>query len=759
MPIPGKIGRSDREAVMLVAWFVAFALIVPPVENPQISPAAHREALATFGSAIWNLRRERLLTAAKQLEAAAKQDPASIAPRRELVRVYSQMGREPEAIRIAIQVLERDPEDVDTAHRLSRLHFEAGELKYAVAVAKRASEVELPLARADKAVAILRDLATLCEKSNDPAAAADALSRAVELLVERRRDVIGARAFTPMEADTAAAECFERLGKALTKGHRFDAAVTAFESAARLFADPQVNDPSAAVRLAWNLSGVYQAMGDTANAVKHLDRFLKHRPFAPEPYERFATLLRDAGRGDEIIPLLRRSATAEPKNLPVRAVFAAELARDRGTREEADRLFRDIMNASNDPVVVAVIVRSHLAQSRAREIVAELDRAFEHLRVDKKSEKPVTDETIAAREFARDKVRIIGDILRDDGRAAVAVLRAGAADLEAGTKRNPQLYYFLGQLATRHDELALAALQFQEAVRRAPRSTRDSEGTQGDAYAALIDVLRRSGKPDQVVRVCREGMNDSALGEAFFNYYLAGALAELDDNEGALAAVEKAIAQSGDGNRLAVRIQKIYVLRLLGKWEDAIAASRKLLEEFDGPGDRLRIRYALAGAYWGAKKRDEAEVELRAILDADPDFAAACNDLGFHLADQGRALDEAERLVRHAIATDRIERRKAGHAELQNAAYIDSLGWVFFRRGQLPQARAELERAVALHAGATDPVVWDHLGDVHFRLGEKEEAKGAWQKAQSLYEKLPSGAARAGGDRLDELKRKLKRVP
>ena len=86
---------------MFASWFVWFVLAVPPGENPQISSSAHRDAVARFGTAIWNLRRERLLTAAKQLEAAAKQDPDATAPRRELVRVYSQIGRESEAIRIA----------------------------------------------------------------------------------------------------------------------------------------------------------------------------------------------------------------------------------------------------------------------------------------------------------------------------------------------------------------------------------------------------------------------------------------------------------------------------------------------------------------------------------------------------------------------------------------------------------------------------------------------------------------------------------
>src|SRR5262249_8851827 len=154
----------------------------------------------------------------------------------------------------------------------------------------------------------------------------------------------------------------------------------------------------------------------------------------------------------------------------------------------------------------------------------------------------------------------------------------------------------------------------------------------------------------------------------------------------ALAAVEKAIEQTADGDRLTVRLQKVWVLRALGKWDDALAFGKELFDEFKLPADRLRIRFELAGAYWGAGKATEAEAELRALLDPDPDHAGACNELGFHLANAGRNLDEAERLIRNAIAVDKLDRRKAGNAEPESAAYTDSLGWVLFRQGKLAEA-------------------------------------------------------------------------
>src|SRR5207237_695598 len=85
------------------------------------SGVTRRAARARDGAALWQGRRDRLLSAARSLEAAAKQDPDATAPLKELVRVYSRIGREPDAIRAARRVLEKEPTDADTAHALARL--------------------------------------------------------------------------------------------------------------------------------------------------------------------------------------------------------------------------------------------------------------------------------------------------------------------------------------------------------------------------------------------------------------------------------------------------------------------------------------------------------------------------------------------------------------------------------------------------------------------------------------------------------------
>lgn len=745
---------------MLPGLAIVFALATPPNTDPIIipTPDSHKDAVARFGAAVWNLRRDRLITAAKQLEDAAKRDPSATVPLKELIRLYSLIGREPEAIRLARKVLLNEPGDFETAHTLARLLFDVGDLKEAITAARLAAECPIPINRAEKGVGIYRDLATLCEKANEPATAEFALRKALNLLIDRRKEVIAFAAFTPVEADTAAAECLERLGKVLTKLEKYPEAAVAFTSAAKLYGDPKkANDPTAAASLDWNLATVLQAKGEFQTALTHLTRVLSHKPFSPAPYVRLAELFRSLNHSEEIVTTLESYLKKDPKNLALQTVLAAELALS-GNVPKADSLFAKIQAESNDPKLLKIILQAQLDLGNSRMIVIELDRAFEKLKDSDKEDKPLdASSNPAAKEFSAEKARAIADILNEDSRATSAILEAAANDLKLGVTHNHQTYYFLGRLAARHNKWVIAADEFKQVWRSAAK---DSKEARFDAFTAWIGVLRMVRKPAELAEACQDGLRHPELiPQVYCNFYLSQALAELRRPVEAIQAADKAIQFAGHSDRLMVRLHKVGILTILEKYDEAIDLAKQILDEFPTSADQLQTKYTLATTYWAAGKQKEGEAELRTILEIDPDYSSACNDLGFHLADQGRDLDEAERLIRNAIAIDRFDRKKTGAAELDNAAYIDSLGWVLFRKGKLQDARVELERAVKLHDGETDPIVWDHLGDVMFRLGEKARAKEDWKKAEEIYRNDFRGSLQRRDDRYEELKRKIKLVP
>jgi Tfp pilus assembly protein PilF len=122
------------------------------------------------------------------------------------------------------------------------------------------------------------------------------------------------------------------------------------------------------------------------------------------------------------------------------------------------------------------------------------------------------------------------------------------------------------------------------------------------------------------------------------------------------------------------------------------------------------------------------------------------------LADRNVNLDEAERLIRRALDADRTARKDV-EDEGDNASYLDSLGWVLFRKGKLTEAREWLEKAAALPDGGDNAEVWDHLGDVYAKLDQRAKAKEAWQTARKQYQddhRKSSAAKRA------EVEKKLK---
>src|SRR5438874_4607837 len=112
---------------------------------------------------------------------------------------------------------------------------------------------------------------------------------------------------------------------------------------------------------------------------------------------------------------------------------------------------------------------------------------------------------------------------------------------------------------------------------------------------------------------------------------------------------------------------------------------------------------------------------LRKSIELDPANAAeACNYLGYMWADHNMNLEEAEAMIRRAL-----------ESEPNNGSYLDSLGWVEFRKGKFDQALSHLLGA-AKDADHDDPVVFEHIGDTYLKLNRVPEALESWQKALAL---------------------------
>ncbi|MGJ8668335.1 MAG: tetratricopeptide repeat protein [Oceanococcus sp.] len=141
----------------------------------------------------------------------------------------------------------------------------------------------------------------------------------------------------------------------------------------------------------------------------------------------------------------------------------------------------------------------------------------------------------------------------------------------------------------------------------------------------------------------------------------------------------------------------------------ALEIYNQALDEY--PED-IDLLYGRAIVFERLGRVDEAEADLRAVIAQDGDDARSLNALGYMLSNHSERYAEATALVRRALVLTP-----------DDPAVIDSLGWLYFRQGDLTQARLHLEQA---WDRLKDPEVAAHLGEVLWRQGEQERARSVW---------------------------------
>jgi Flp pilus assembly protein TadD len=111
----------------------------------------------------------------------------------------------------------------------------------------------------------------------------------------------------------------------------------------------------------------------------------------------------------------------------------------------------------------------------------------------------------------------------------------------------------------------------------------------------------------------------------------------------------------------------------------------------------------------------QMEARLRRVMAIKADHHHAYNALGYSLADRNLRLPEAKALIEQALKLSPGE-----------PFIVDSLGWVEFRLGNLPEAERLLRQA---HTARPDAEISAHLGEVLWQAGKKDEARQIWREA------------------------------
>jgi tetratricopeptide (TPR) repeat protein len=718
---------ADRPAVHVA---------IRPTTREQLD---HLEALRLYGLAALQEKQHRLIEAARTLEAARRLDPEAAAPVRALVPIYLALDRVNDALDGCRRVLELDPDDCETAYLYARQLRGRGDVRQARAVLERAAAGSNLGEHLELKAQICFDLGVIYEDAGEWCLAEKSLRRVAEV-VDNPAALLEQGAYNRDEIDARAAETHERLGRICLRAGQTARAIEAFQVA-------QKRDPLRAPRLAFNLAEVFERDGRHAEALARVQEYLRSQPQGTEGYELRIKLQRQLGRGDEVVPTLEAAAGRDPHNSALARLLAREYHKAGQSDRAAgvyERLLKDAPSREAYEGLFALYKEDH--GRGADRALTRLDTALS-LAIDKDGKPADANQAAHARAILgalRGDTELVREVIEQAGQR----LQAPRQDLELAYPTRT----LLASLAARTRQLDVAERLYRRCLGRGPR---DNEQ---EVYQGLLQVLQRGYKHKEIIELCERGLETAqATNRVVFHLALAEADALLGREKEAVAAADAAVNESGEKDRLTCRIVRAEVLSQLGKHAGATAECRALLKEYNQAGDVRRVRAVLSSLYSAARQFGPSEEQLRLILDEYPNDATANNDLGYLLADQNKDLEDAERRIRKALDLDR-EQRRSGTAldidgDVDNGAYVDSLGWVLFRRGKLEEARKELERALALPSGAEDPVVWDHLGDVLRRLDRTPQAAAAWRKAVALYE---SGRRPRNDGRYEEIQQKLR---
>jgi tetratricopeptide (TPR) repeat protein len=303
---------------------------------------------------------------------------------------------------------------------------------------------------------------------------------------------------------------------------------------------------------------------------------------------------------------------------------------------------------------------------------------------------------------------------------------------------NRRLRLIYAQFLFETDDLRGSREQYEYLLRYSP--------SDGNLLFALALIALEKKDDDRAEKYLREMVRlDRRVGEAHF--YL-GSIAERK-NDPSLAVRE--YKQAGTGyeflpaqSRIAsifidqgrVKEARGYLERMRAEkprfHQDLIMVEAQILSErglqeevfdvldatLEANSENVELLYyrAMTGQKFG--RLDILERDLRAIIIKDPGNADALNALGYTLTDLTNRHEEALALIQRALAIKPNE-----------AAFIDSLGWVLYRLKNFEEAVVHLRKALALYP---NDEVAAHLGEVLWVMGEHLEANQIWQKALEL---------------------------
>jgi len=478
-------------------------------------------------------------------------------------------------------------------------------------------------------------------------------------------------------------------------------------------------DPGQA-QLAARVAGLLIQQDDFPQAIDVLKDAIKANPNNAEPYQQLAFIyLKYLKRTDQAIDYANRAIALNPENAEgYQRLVEIEVAAGQ-EKKALEVLDRAAKVRSNDPgfwmrlgkLYMAILFKSD-SQPKPDELKRTNEifkKAAEHAGDDPAVLKEIADYYAASQQL-KEAIPLYLRVLElqpDDANAREKLAtgfiltnqRGKAVEmLEQIIQEHPEKYQSYDLLAQVLDDEARSlqrANRLEEAKAKFAKVAANYEQSllinpnHPSTYLHLAELLLGPSRDaDRAVKLLMEARRRFP-GAPEIVYYLAIAQREAKQSQQAVATFEEALHEA------------------------------QLDEDDEVINAKFYFNYGAAAEQAGLYEK--AADLLRKSIALDPaNSAEAYNYVGYMWADHNMHLDEAEAMIKRAL-----------ESEPNNASYLDSLGWVEFRKGKFDQALSDLLRA-AKTVERDDPVVFEHIGDTYLKLNRVREALDAWQKALAL---------------------------
>jgi len=514
-------------------------------------------------------------------------------------------------------------------------------------------------------------------------------------------------------------------------------------------------DPNDTESALW-LARLYRFENEHSKAEGTLRSILKRDPGSEAALEQLSQLLLDEGRAADAITLLEQAAGRSPSGgladllgdayVQTHNYAKAEMAYRKAVEDDPDDashrrgLAQTLLSEEKYGEALEQFKKLTELEPDASESYLRMSQIYRHMNQLEKAEASLME----AKQRAPGSLEVLYNealLYEAQGRydEAIQVLSDTIAGIKAqsssGSSPNALgiLYEQLGRVYRDKEDYPNAVRAFEELLKLGPDEQRRGR-------MLLIDTYRASRDLTHALTESRKAMEADPKDQDLQVTYamLLGEKGQTDD----AVKVLRGMLHGNDSDReVYLNLAQVQERgRRYGEAERSAASAEQLSHQL---AEKEMAWFMLGAIYERQKKYDQAEEQFRKALQVNPHDAAVLNYYGYMLADRGIRLDEATSLIKRAVAE-----------ESTNGAYLDSLGWAYYRQNRLAEAEEYLHKAV--DRAGHDPTILDHYGDIEAKLGRIERAAELWEKALTEWQKsLPADYE---ADKVAELDKKVKNV-